>query len=164
MEKIFYLDQPSKVFSAEESEKLLSLGENLFGRNKISNTLLNAIGTDSHTKILNKIKENYPHIDYNPILPRIVQLLLWYVPEKPAYEMLVILIEFHCKNEEENTIKPENADIVFFTTNIKTLKVLVDHPLTLLKIHNKRKLAKQIIKQMIIEMFVSIIPYHVIIT
>lgn len=122
--------------------------------------MLNTFGVASMQKILLKIHEEFSDLEYCPILPRVIQFFLWYVPEKVALKMVTLLIkkdisaEANLKVEEGNTVK-------FFSTSIISMKKLVKQGIPICKDVEEREKAKKIISELITEMFVNVLEVGV---
>ena len=137
--------------------------ENLyFGRIKITSNSLNSHGMDSLNKILMNIREQYANITYCPLLPRVIQFFLWYIPEKLTYVMINLLIKenFRSDSDAKDQTIAKSASVKYFSTTMQFSDSLVRIGLSSNAKRNKK--AKKIIAEMIDEMFVDIIPLEVI--
>lgn len=163
LRKNLFLDENSKHFNHEENERMRNISESYFGRNKVTSNFLNTLGVKSMNKILYSIREEFPNLQYCPILPRVVQFFLWYIPEKLTLKMTITLLEENFKLENaSNFIRfSKSTGIKYFSTNLKFTKNLEKIALTLSKQIANKKIAKTVIEELIDNMCISVIPVEV---
>ena len=135
-----------------------------FGRAKLSSNMLSTHGIESLNNILKNFKEDYPNMTYCPLLPRVAQFFLWFVPPNIASIMIDLLIKETLK--EDSSPKDARASKLiptkFFSTNIQFSKSLVRMAMSTSKKDKKDKKVQKIISDMIEEMFVNSISVEVI--
>lgn len=159
-----YSTNQDNFFSDEENEKLKGIDKSLFGRNKITSNFLNTKGMLSLDKILHCLREEFPLLQYCPILPRVVQMLLWYVPEKVALKMASAMLDENNKSDTVNDMirTSKAANIKYFSTNIKFTKGLKSFARKKCRIVADKKIANKILEDLIDNMCLQIIPVEVI--
>ena len=130
------------------------------GKAKISSNMLNTTGIKSMQNIISKIRDEFPDLKYSPILSRLVQFFLWYVPQEIASKMIIILInEDNNQGIEDPKVNDSKQQIKFFSTNISHFKSLIKNSITfIVKDRIDKGRAKKFIGENIEDMFVSTIP------
>ena len=163
MKKVEYSTKQNTNFVEEENEKLKGIDKCLFGRNKITSNFLNTQGIQSMDKILFLLREEFPLIQYCPILPRVVQLLLWFVPEKVALRMAGALLNENSKSDTINGFERKSrvSVIKYFSTSIKTTKALKNTARGMCKVIADKKAANSVLEDLIDNMCVQVIPPEV---
>ena len=152
----------STLFSEEENERLKGIDKQFFGRNKVTSNMLNMKGATSMNKILHLIRIDYPNLQYCPILPRVVQFFLWYVPEKVALKMVTFLLEENLKLEGASNIRATRTNAIkYFSTNLKFNKYLKNLALGRCRQASNRKTVKGVLEEMIDNMCVTVVPAEV---
>jgi hypothetical protein len=124
-----------------------------FGRKTLSSNYLNMKGIESMHFILYEIEKKYPSLNYCPILPRLVQFLLWFLPKNSA---LMIADYIVADTLSDN---PKSKDYLFITPLRN--KILIKCALFKIKDSTNAKPLKKIAGKVISEMFVGIVPCEV---
>lgn len=162
MRIVDYQTSESTLFSEEENERLKGIDKQFFGRNKVTSNMLNMKGATAMNKILHLIRIDYPNLQYCPILPRVVQFFLWYVPEKVALKMVTFLLEENLKLENSSGIRSTKINAIkYFSTNLKFNKYLKNLALGKCRNAYNRKTVKGILEEMIDNMCVTVVPAEV---
>lgn len=162
MRIVDYQTTESALFSEQENEQLKGIDKQFFGRNKVTSNMLNMKGATSMNKILHLIRQDYPNLQYCPILPRVVQFFLWYVPEKVALKMVNLLLEENLKLENVSNIRSTKANAIkYFSTNLKFNKYLKVSALERCRNVYNKKIIKGILEEMIDNMCVTVLPAEV---
>jgi hypothetical protein len=151
-------------FTQEENEKLKGIDKSYFGRNKVTSNFLNTKGIAAMTKILYKVREEFPNLQYCPVLPRVVQLFLWYLPEKVVLKMIVALLHENSKSEAALGLSrtTKQTSVKYFSTHLKYSKTLKSHARSYSKSISNKKHANKIIEDLIDNMCVQVLPTEVI--
>ena len=154
--------EEEKNIKIELDEMAKINNDRYFGRTKVSTNMMNMAGIKALHKILELIKEEYPSLQFCPILPRVIQFFLWFVPEKPAFLMVKLLLEHSSREGNEESKEKNNKTTVFFTKNIKDHKKFIKIALKLSKNVKNPIKAKLIIEEMINDMLTCVVPLEVI--
>ena len=135
-------------------------------KEKLSSNLLNTTGIKSMQIVISNIREEFPDLKYCPILIRLVQFFLWYVPQELACKMIIILIkEDNSQVSEDTKANDSRSQVKLFSTNISHFKSLIKNSITFaVKDRIDTGRAKKFIGENIEDMFVSIIPSMVFVT
>ena len=123
-----------------------------FGRKEVSSNFLNTSGMTSMNHILCFVQAEFPNLAYCPLLPRVVQFFLWFVPEKIAKEMVIALLN------ENSSLK--NKDKFFCCTPSQTKKIM-KKVLFYLKPPYNKKTVKSVVIEAINNMFSGILRNEV---
>lgn len=126
-----------------------------FGRKSVSSNFLTVQGLKTMEKILFFLQAKFSDISYCPMLPRIVQMLLWYVPEKIALKIVLNLIE-----ETENPSSSDSKQ--FIITSPLKAKALIRKSLSQVKGEFHKRNARKIVGEAIDELLTTIVPAEVI--
>lgn len=163
MKKIEHSTSKDNYFTDEENEKLKGIDKCLFGRNKITSNFLNTEGIKSMDKILYLLREEFPMLQYCPILPKVVQLFLWFVPEKIALKMAGALLNENSKSDTINGYErtSKSSGIKYFSTSIKMTKDLKNFARGVCKVIANKKTANSILEDLIDNMCLQVIPPEV---
>ena len=126
-----------------------------FGRQSITTNCLSTYGFQIMEDCLRSLERRFPNMTYCPILPRLVQLLLWYVPRETAVGIVTVLI-----NE---TLSPSNPSCKKFIcdTPDKTRMVIKQALGPLGHLGHKRN-AQKIVREVIENLFVDVVTTEVI--
>lgn len=163
MRMVDYQTNEVTLFTDEENEKLRGIDKSYFGKNKVTSNMLNMKGIASMNKILHLIRIEYPNLQYCPILPRVIQFLLWFVPEKVSLKMATLLLDENLKLENlSHQRSSKNTTIKYFSTNLKFNKYLKNLALQKCKTAQDRRQAKLIMEELIDNMCVTVLPTEVI--
>jgi hypothetical protein len=151
------------LFSEEENEKLRGIDKSYFGKNKVTSNMLNMKGITSMNKILHLVRLEYPSLQYCPILPRVVQFFLWFVPEKVSLKMTTLLLDENLKTESFLNMKSSRVTTVkYFSTNLKLNKYLRNVALQKCRNFQDKKKCKFLLEELIDNMCVTVLPAEVI--
>ena len=150
-------------FTDEENEKLRGIDKSYFGKNKVTSNYLNTKGINAMSKILHRIREEFPNLQYCPILPRVVQLFLWYVPEKIVLKMVIALLDENSKSESALRLSRtgKQSSVKYFSTHIKYNKTLKAQARAFCKNLQDKKHANKVIEDLLDNMCVQVIPTEV---
>jgi hypothetical protein len=146
----------TKEFNRNKAKDLSNEPLNEFGRSGISSNMLNMDGMACLRRISGIIKSKYEDLNYCPLLPRIIQFFLWYVPEKSALNMALALLE---QNFQEKDHEDSKTLQKFFITEPRHLKFAI----RLIKAQIKKpiKITKNLIDELLNDIFITVVPFEV---
>lgn len=124
-----------------------------FGRQNISSNFLNTKGISAMYNALYTLQSEFPDIVYCPVLPRIVQILLWFIPSNKVVIIMRILIN-------ETLSSEKNAKIFVYTSSNK-IKILIKLALEQMKGNYNKKAYKKLAVQTINEFLIGVIQHEV---
>ncbi|OMJ95687.1 hypothetical protein SteCoe_939 [Stentor coeruleus] len=123
-----------------------------FGRQNISSNFLNTKGITAMYNALYTLHNEFPDIVYCPVLPRIVQVLLWFIPSNKAVIIMKLLIN-------ESLSSEKNAKIFVYTSSNK-IKILLKLALEQMKGNYDKKAYKKLAMQTINEFLIGVIQHE----
>jgi hypothetical protein len=154
--------EQNRVFTKEENDEVKAENEINFSRKKVTSNFLSTSGIKSMKTILHFISKKFTSIKYCPILPKVVQLFLWYVPEKVCLKIVESLLEEHFKLEKDTG--PERntkGTIKYFSTSLMYEKMLRKFALKGSKIGEDKHKVNALIEELIDNMCINVLPLEV---